>query len=311
MANYILLDSDPEVPPPYVFPGVTVRSFRLAADPIQLQVLCDNYLNIGSLSDRRLEYLAIAPFVDLEFVVYPEMRYGDPPYSGWGFTTQQELYFKFFVAKLVLVDDLFLLPAPEIICFFPYIFVDNAWSCFAGREVIGFPKLLAEFQVPAAGVPYPIEARTQTIDAFAPASELRPRRFVTIAAAAGAATPLVNSWTLPAAVVQQLPPVLQVPLALAQANNPGLLRTVHLKQFRDVGSPMNAAYQAIVEGRFTVSNLQAFNLPPAEITLIPQATLSIAINLGLIGPAPFQPVSQFGATCDLRYSNATTVFVNS
>jgi hypothetical protein len=312
MAAYIEADSDPQVPPPYLFPGVTVRSFRLGADIFQLQAVCDKFLNIGSLLDRGFEYRAIAPFVDLEFLTYPRMLYGAAPYSNWGFSTQQELYFKFFVAKFVLIGSL-LLPSPDIICFFPYIFVDNPWSAFAGREVIGFPKLIAAFQSgsSSSGL-YPIEAQTEAIDAFAPTAELTPLPFVSIgAAAAPSVIPFVNSWTLSATEIQALDPILQEALELAQASDPGVLLTVHLKQLRDPGEPTNAAYQAIVEGQFAVANLQPFGLATAEITLFPHATLSIGANLGLSGPSPLQPLSQFAATCDLTYEQATTVFVNS
>jgi hypothetical protein len=311
MPSYLTLDSDPAIPPPYSFPGVTIQSFRLAAQITQLQALCDRYLNIGSLQDRGFEYRAFLPFVDLEFLIYPRMQYGLPPFSGWGSAKQEELYFKVFVAKFVLVGGI-LLPAPAITCFFPYIFVNNAWSLIAGREVIGFPKLLGEFHHGnAAANPYPITAATLAIDAFGPNAVLQPRIFVTIDQATGPAPPMRGTWTISSGDLAGLDSALQAALAFVEEVDPGLFQTVHLKQLRDPGAPDAACYQAIVEGKYMMSNPNPIALPPAQITLEHFATLSIATNLGLdTTTALLQPLSQFAMTCDFRYAGATTIFDN-
>jgi hypothetical protein len=49
MVDYISRPDDPDIPPPYDFPGVTIMSFRLPAKVAALQKLCDEQLNIGSL----------------------------------------------------------------------------------------------------------------------------------------------------------------------------------------------------------------------------------------------------------------------
>jgi hypothetical protein len=313
MAAYVEFESDPQVPPPYVFPGVTIRSFRLEADLLQLQALCDTFLNIGSLFDRGFEYRAILPFVDLDYLVYPRMLYALQPYSQWGFATQRELYLKFFVAKFVLIDDLFLIPAPELLSFFPYIFVDNYWSAIAGREIIGFPKLLAKFHAGSSlANPYPIKATTSAIETYAPTSELLPLPLVEINDAPQSnPIPIISSWTLPPSLLALLDPMLQAALSAGEAIDPGLLQTVHLKQLRDPAQPTEACYQAIVEGQFAIANLHPFAPPPAQIVLFPHATLSIAAKLGLPAAAPLTPISQFAATCDLTYQNVVTSFVNS
>src|SRR5579863_9833570 len=97
MISFIQRDDNPEVPPPYKFPGITIMSFRLPAILSNLQVLCDQLLNIGSLADRGFEYRAFTDFVDMEIVTYPKMMFDEKPYSDWGYTSQQELYFRFYV----------------------------------------------------------------------------------------------------------------------------------------------------------------------------------------------------------------------
>ena len=52
MIQFIQRNDNPEIPPPYKFPGITIMSFQLPAKRKSLQALCDDMLNIGSLSDR-------------------------------------------------------------------------------------------------------------------------------------------------------------------------------------------------------------------------------------------------------------------
>src|SRR6516164_7908974 len=93
MIQFIERPDNPEVPPPYKFPGVTIMSFRLPAKLANLQHLCDQMLNIGSLADRGFEYRAFTDFVDMEIVTYPKMMFDEPPFSNWGYASQQEIYF--------------------------------------------------------------------------------------------------------------------------------------------------------------------------------------------------------------------------
>ena len=155
---FIEQDGDPQVPPPYKFPGVSIRSFRLEADLDALTTLCDKLLNgVGTLAQRGFEYRPILPFVDLEVLTYPRMESEVPKHRDKGFTSQHELYFRLLVAK---IEQIIGIPVPtEIAVFIPYIFVDNNWSVVAGREVIGYPKVRASFELPNAN-PYPMTILT-------------------------------------------------------------------------------------------------------------------------------------------------------
>ena len=87
MAKFIELEQGPQVPPPYEFPNVEINSYRLAADPFKLQVVCDRFLNIGTLEERGYQFRVIAPFVDLDYLYYPKMLYAREPYSNTGYAT--------------------------------------------------------------------------------------------------------------------------------------------------------------------------------------------------------------------------------
>src|SRR5271167_2671583 len=148
---YVNQIGDAQFPPPYSFPGVKVLSFRLAADLGALTALCDNILNIGDIFDRGFEYRPIIPYVDLEILYYPQMEYAFFP--GLAFTSQKECYVRFFVMKYIAFGG-FLIPDGEVAMFCPILIVDNPWSAFAGRDVLGYPKLLGSFATFTPSNPY-------------------------------------------------------------------------------------------------------------------------------------------------------------
>ena len=134
MVAFITRVDDPEIPPPYNFPGITIMSFRLPAALANLQGLCDQSLNIGTLANRGFEYRAFTDFVDMEILTYPRMLFAQAPYSHWGFASQQELYFRFFAWKFVSVSGVLIPePLPEWTSI-PFIFVDNSWSMISKRS---------------------------------------------------------------------------------------------------------------------------------------------------------------------------------
>jgi hypothetical protein len=47
MIQFIQRPDNPEIPPPYKFPGITIMSFQLPAKLANLQHLCNEMLNIG------------------------------------------------------------------------------------------------------------------------------------------------------------------------------------------------------------------------------------------------------------------------
>ena len=106
-------------------------------------------------------------------------------------------------------------------------------------------------------------------------------------------------------------PIIATAFHSALAADPGLLRTVQIKEFRSPSSTTDACYQSIVEGQFSANNFQVLNPPPAQININSYATLSIAATLGLNTSTPIYPISQYAATCDLVYNQEKTIFVNS
>ena len=70
-----------------------------------------------------------------------------------GFISQNECYVRIFVMKYIAFGNTFL-PDGEIAVFCPMLIVSNPLSAFAGRDVLGFPKLFGNFDPFSAKKPF-------------------------------------------------------------------------------------------------------------------------------------------------------------
>ncbi len=320
MIPFIQRDGEIEEPPPYRFPGVTIRSYRLLAKWSALYALCNQQLNIGTLADRGFVYypLPLIPlnYVDMEVLTYPKLVDDNPDDPFRGFITQQECYFRFLVVKYWVFG--FLLIPVEFSMFFPYIAVTESWSMITGREVIGLPKLLAKIDIP--GFPQDTTVSIETFDSMAPGTELKWNPAVTISPEG----PGVVDAALPA-----LPwPWVGLDLGALDPAHQGLFdgafslfgfgafSTVQLKQFRDASDPQAACYQALLRAEYGVSNIEwmGFNAP-SKIRIPDYPSLRMAKNLGLL-PALgssasdpyYEPLWDYTLKCDMTYGNVTTLY---
>ena len=226
-----------------------------------------------------------------------------------GFQSQNEVYFRLFVLKYVFVAGV-LVPTAEVSVFFPLIYTDNSWSVIDGREVVGYPKMLAGFDpVPAPG-PYPIQVRTQVFVSFGPNSPASFNPFIQIQSAPVAASPPMALPTWPWGQIDL--GVLDVELQMLLQDSPLLLQydfsTIHLKQFRDAVDPTSACYQALVEGHAKAQNIRnpAF-IPSAEVIITPYASLPLISSLGL-GGTNLPSNLPYSFTCDLNFEITRILF---
>jgi len=314
MVQFIVRADDPEIPPPYDFPNMSIMSFRLAANVANLQNLCDQLLNIGSLSRRGFEYRAVAGFVDMDIVTYPKMLFDHAPYSGWGFASQQELYFRFLIWKHEPIPGTgVLFPADIPEWTFPFIFVDNSWSMISGRNVIGFPKVMAQFYPTPVHDPSPFDITVSALalKTYSTATQLDWQPIVEIKPDKGTSSPARGNWPwigLDGLVFPTLEPYLEAFLATV----PTAFSSVGLKQFRDAPSLTNACYQAVVATHFAPYGIGTPTpLPAATVKVKQYASLDIPGSLGFAANTPLQPILQYAVTLSMRAPGATNLFVNS
>jgi hypothetical protein len=323
MIPFIQRDGEIEEPPPYSFPGVTIRSYRLLAEWSALYALCNQQLNIDTLEKRGFVYfpLPLIPlnYVDMEILTYPKLVDDNPETPFRGFITQQECYFRFLVVKYVPFG-LLLIPQ-EFSMFFPYIAVTESWSMVTGREVIGLPKLLVRIDIP--GYPQNTVVSTETFDSYSPQAELEWRPMVTAQPAAPGAvdmTPPALPWPWGNLDLGALDPTHQALFdETFAATGFGAFSTVQLKQFRDAADAEAACYQALLRAEYGVSNIEWMGFtPPSKITIPAYASLSIAETLGLMpalgstaADVYYEPVFEYSLKCDMTYGNVTVLHETS
>ena len=245
MTAFVSSGGEPQLPPPYRFPKVSINSFKLEGTSEAIQTLCDTFLNVGTLEARGFRYVAASQYVDMEVLNYPRMQCSLPPFADQGFSTQNEIYFRVMVAKLLASSNL-LIPA-EISFFVPFIFVDNPWSIISGREVIAFSKNLAKFEpeLPGRTGAYPINVSASVLNPYDQNTLLRLEEIVSIQGGSRAASkPPIGPWPWGDIDFSGMSPVLRDLLPdLRDISQPGF-SVIGLKQFRDAQDPSMACYQA-------------------------------------------------------------------
>lgn len=112
-----------------------MRIFPLRANLNRLETFCDNYLNVAPT--EMASFQPITPYVFLMAINYGRMA-GAATNMGW--VAQNEILFSVPVQgrwhqEGKVVEDFATVS--------PYIWVDNSWSITTGREVFGWPKMMA------------------------------------------------------------------------------------------------------------------------------------------------------------------------
>ena len=239
--TYIVRPGDEEMPLPYAFAGLTIRSFPLEADVTRLQAMCDNYLEYRAAGGGRVPS-AGRPGVhagrDLHVALFEErsrglllgerdlvQRAGGPrPAGEWRWQAQ------------------------DLAFYFPYIYVDNPWAIATGREVFGYPKAWSTLHIPPDPKhPAPVRLDTMVLPVLAKGTKLELLPLIEVSDAPGRA-PLgmlhevqnlgtglegLPAWPPRTAVGARFQPVREVIHAITE----GRIPIVSLKQYRDCRLP--------------------------------------------------------------------------
>ena len=307
MAAFIERDGEPQLPPPYLFSGVSIHGFVLEGTLQAVQNLCDTFLNIGCVEARGFRYSAASNYVLMEVLSYPRMECTQPPFSNQGFSSQNEIYFRVMLTKSQAFPSARLLLAQEFQWFVPFIFVDNPWSLVSGREVVAYPKNLASFDLPPGTDPYPIAVSTHVHDPYDANTPLCVKEFVRVQSGKPPLFPKKAGpwpWSLPMFAVPDMERRLGtlLPFDVTKAT------IVGLKQFRDAGNPKTACYQALVESALTTDKETQDELPPGEVILQNFASLPIMASFGFAS-AKLTPVVSYRVQCNFTLDSCQNIFV--
>jgi hypothetical protein len=310
MPTFIQQNGDPQIPPPYDLTGVSVRSFELASDMGALGTLCDTLLNIGSLSQRGFQYRPVLPYVALEVLTYDRMTSTVPPFSGYGYIPQKEIYFRFLVCRYDLIGP-FLVPA-QLCNFFPFIVVDNAWSAFSGRDVLGIPKLIGSItQNIATDTSYTATLSLPVFKTYSATTEQALDTVISIKTGKTAGGAKSGPFPWPWVLFEELSSELSAPQLLwSEMIKPIGFSLVQMKQFRDAQTITDACFQGLVTADFFVTTATPYTLfESAEISLFPAASIDIAKSLGLGSTIPLSAALAYELSCGMTFSNVRNQFV--
>ena len=302
--------------PPYIAQGLGTRSFLLLGAYAKAEELCDRYLNIAPPEVMGFEWRPLwipglnETVVYMQVNTYPYFASKVPEFRDRGFTTFNEIAFGLPVFKYV-PDHL--LPR-QVALFMPYVFVDLSSSLIGGREVYGYPKLMADFQIPEdIADPYPTRVETQVYVTFSPTSTLTTELLAEITAGEEIGKEIPpNPWPwgpigeLYAANAEY--PVEKDQFDLMKESSG--LHCVQLKEFRDAQELDHACYQAIVDIELKLKKShRSGRLTRAAIRIPDYASLSIVENLGLENTnGAIRSVFQFWYRVDLELTEATNLF---
>lgn len=125
-----------QLAPPFAFSDVTMSVLPLRANLSRLQSFCNSYLNH---TDTEMVFQPLVPYVYLILLNYGKMSVEQ---ANMGWVSQHEVAFSIPLRFTTLKNGV---PQKSEFAFnSPFIFVDNELSMTTGREVYGWPKMLAQ-----------------------------------------------------------------------------------------------------------------------------------------------------------------------
>jgi hypothetical protein len=133
------------VRPPFTFQGVTSRAFPLRANVARLTQFCDNYLNMD-IPKEIVYFRPALPFVYLIVLNYGSMAPASVQARNFGWVAQNEVTFLVLLERWHLDKQKDKLVFDDWVNVSPFIFVDSQLSLTTGREVYGWPKVLANVE---------------------------------------------------------------------------------------------------------------------------------------------------------------------
>jgi hypothetical protein len=252
--QYISRGGDTAFEPPYILNETKLYGFFLEGTLGNLQTLCDKYLNIPG--QDQFQYRPAANRVLMVFDTIAHINSTQPPGSDKGFFSEAgEVMFWVLTEARKQEGSKFVVDHHA--WFIPYIFVDSTPAMVLGREVYGFPKELAKFQIPAdTRNPQKFSLETLVLQPFRPQSETTWRTIISVQnTQAENGDVALKPWTDFSQAFDEISKLFEE-VKVDKRCLPHLeIPMVFLKQFRDVRDGDKACYQAIVEATARLEKL--------------------------------------------------------
>jgi uncharacterized protein with NAD-binding domain and iron-sulfur cluster len=279
--RYIERGGDPCYRPPTLVRKGSMMALPLRADIEALRALCDRQLNAVAGPDR--SFVPAGDAVWLCYAHLPQVGSDHPVDRDAGVLGERELSFMVPVVERRRVAGRWWPRATGVLPLF--LLVDHPWAVLAGRELYGFPKSQARFEVHGvAPAVRSVVAHAPVLREHGPTASVVEQPLVSIVQ-----DQLAPRLGWGRELVDQLGAQLRGadsqawPAAAAQvALGPHALQMFFLKQFRNAVDPDHACYQALVCAEAQASLQRVAPLPEARsVRIWPSASHPIVAELGL------------------------------
>ncbi|HBK56119.1 MAG TPA: hypothetical protein DDZ76_07535 [Xanthomonadales bacterium] len=314
---YVVRGGEQVYAPPIMVENCRYYAYVLEADANALQALCDRELN--GPSQGNLRYVPLVSRVILGFADLAKgYCLGQDRHVGW----MPEIDVAFWVplARVRRVAGIDFIE--RIVWYMPYVFVDTPLAVAAGREIWGFHKQMASFQVPKS----PTDRAQLVVEGLAiphynPDREVTRHRILEVLRTdAPHVGEIEKAWQ---GAEEGLRDFLGVFLDGGKIRLPGLgllaeaadfiahhdVPIVFLKQFRDVHDGARACYQAIIEANAQMTKFRSGGWLPGEyqVNITPLESHPIARDLGLAGDQ-LKPLAAIYVDYDFRMNEGKEVW---
>jgi len=306
MANYVERDGDWVLRPPGRLEQITMHLFLLRAGANELQALCDRFINIPTGNAVKAEPVFKGfPLVLLTVADIAKGYSKDPDDAGHGWMTERDVGF-FIPADLTWGGN------ARVANLLPYLYVDNFPAVLIGREIFGFPKVLADIQI--GGTPWQCTVTSTVQKTNDPTKQAGSDKVVGVVRqtpSPGLPLPakLDDALTF---LIDHVRQVLGMPPSPSSAFTK--IAMVFLKQFRDAVLRTVACHQSVVLAEATITDFRGGELwlpvpllPFFEVDLPPYYSVSIAQTLGL-GASPIRPLLAVRVEIDFELGFGSTLW---
>ncbi|MDX2030269.1 MAG: NAD(P)-binding protein [Blastocatellia bacterium] len=315
---YVVRGGEQVYAPPIMVENCRYYAYLLEANAESLQALCDRELNTPSQGNLR--YVPLLPRVILGFADLAKgYCLGQDRHIGW----MPEIDVAFWVplARVRRVAGIDFIE--RIVWYMPYVFVDTPLAVAAGREIWGFHKQMASFQVPKS----PSDRAQLIVEGLAvphynPDLEVKKHRILEVLRLdAPTVGEVEKAWAEAEEGFRDFLKIFLGGDGTIRLPGLGLLAEavdfmahhdvplVFLKQFRDVHDGARACYQAIVEANAQMTKFHSGGWLPGEyqLNITPLESHPIARDLGLSGNQ-IRPLAALYVNYDFRMNEGKEVW---
>ena len=306
---------------PYKFEA-NLASFFLKADKDNLSAICDKYLN--QVTDGKFVYKPILSYVMMSFASMNGYSL-DEKQKEVGYITEREVGFWIPILAYKRVGGI-LLPS-HITFFLPYLFADNPYAIFTGREVYGFRKNQGIFPKLPESISNPeFSLDTMGYKEFSPTAVSKMYNLMSInrVKKSNESAPIWKKGEARENILHLITKLMEGDNIAVEGLEKGInlidnfldlkVPVTFLKQYRDVTDTRKACYQAIVEADAKPVDFKrgCILFDEYELNLNELASMPIASELGLSIENGKQRVSAgFWSEFDFVMENGKEVYKSS